>query len=340
MKETEEYKEDNRFIKKPLSERLDLSAVMDVIKIIKESNKRIDPNDFRNATTLDGEPISINIIKEDLEKVELKKNRIVKQDEGLNPSQTRANLIANFVEVAIPESIKNLGWLGADITALDPSLYDDYERGIDSILLYQNEIITDRRDLKTLGLSMDFTISDMQYEKKFFENGLAIAKGGIPKVKYFGADVMTVDGMRKIKIIDMPIPKVIISCPQNELLAEAQKHLFEYVRSPKNENKIKDARETTLRYYFIREVLSQLRCFKDLSIKFENKQAEELYNRALESFINLLENNRIDEEVLEERLTGINPPKFLLDDPDGKYMWMIGVISNMPGVKKEEPSSK
>lgn len=342
MKE-QEPKEYQGFIKKPMSERLDLDAVIKVIQSVKDhpSNKRIDPTDFINATTLDDQYISEKIIREDLHKVEIKKNKIEEQGDSLDPNQNRANLIANFVEIAIPESIKNLGWLGKNVKVIKPSLYDDYERGVDSILqMYPDEIIKSRKDLRTLGFSIDFTISDAQSEKKFFENGLAIARGNVSEVKYFSADVMTETGSRNVKIIDLPIPKIIIACPQNEMLAEAQKHLFEYIRSPKDENKKNEAKETTLKYYLIRETLNQLRCFKDLSIKFGNRQAEELYGGALDSFLSILKDSEIDNGILEEKLVGIDPPKIGLDDPNGKYNWIIDVIKAQPGVIKEESISK
>ena len=333
-----EPKEPNAFIKKPMNERLDLSAVMSIIKSVKDhpSNDRIDPNDFRNATTLDDEHVSVNVIKKDLEEVERKKNKIAELSENLDPNQARANLIANFVEIAIPESIKNLGWLGTNVRIINPSLYDDYERGVDSILqMYPNEIIKSRKDLRILGFSIDFTISETQYEKKFFNNGLAIAEGKIPQIRYFSADVMTESGNRNVKIIDLPIPKIIISCPQNELLAEAQEHLFEYSKSPKDEDKKRAAQGTTLKYYFIRESLAQLRCFKDLSEKFENYEAEELYSKALDSFIAILKENGIDDEVLEQKLVDINQPKISLDNPNEKYEFIINYINIQPTVVKK-----
>lgn len=283
-------------------------------------NKRIDPNDFRN-----NEAFPINMIKGDLEEVEEKRKRILEQKSRLSKDQIDANTIANLVEVAVPEAIRNLGWLGDKVKVIRPSLYDDYFRGIDNIVqMLPEEKIEDEKDLKCMGFSIDFTISDEEAQKKAFEAMLAIARGKIPSIKYFSTDIMTKKGKRNVKIRDFQIPRIIMSCP-HKILKESQDDLMNYEKNPNDDEAKDNAKDTTLRYYFIRESLSQLKFFADLAERMENNGAKKVYEDSLESFEKIIDEEGLDDKTLGEKVgkTSGLIGAFDLDANDGQLIKIL-----------------
>jgi hypothetical protein len=316
------------------SEEINLEEVISIIDYIENlpENKRIDPNYFRNVKKIiNGKEVNvfpIKMIKEDLDAVEEKRKMILTKKQNLTNEEINANIIANFVETSIPEAIKKLDWLGNKIKVIRPSLYDDYFRGIDNIIqILPDKIIEDKKDLKCIGFSIDFTISDMAAEEKVFEAALAIAKGKVPSIKYFNTDIMTKHGSENIKIKDFQIPRIIISCP-NKILEESQEDLLNFEKKPEDLETRENAQDTTLRYYFIRECLTQLKFFAEVAKRVKNTVAYDVYMNSLESFKKILDELGIDEKLLNKKIGKISGliSAFDLDANNGQFVQLLEIM--------------
>lgn len=318
------------------SGELDLQEVISLIENIEKlpENERIDPNFFRNVKkVVDGKEINefpIKMIMEDLKKVEEKKEMILHQKQNLTEAEINANTVASFVETAVPEAIKKLGWLGDKIKVIRPSLYDDYFRGIDNIIqILPDEVVEDEKDIKCMGFSIDFTISDDAAKKKVFEAALAIAKGKVPSIKYFNTNIITKKGKQNVKIRDFPIPKIIISCP-HKILEESQEDLLNFEKNPNDVDAKERAEDTKLKYYFIRECLTQLEFFAEVAKKFANINAEKVYLSSLESLRNIMDEQGIDDKLLDKKngkILGLMND-FDLDANDGQLIQILSVMKN------------
>ncbi len=316
-------------------EGINLEEVKSAIEKIVNSpeNKRIDLNYFRDVKKIiDGKEIyvfPVEMLKADIKEVGDKTRWIKKQKAQLSDKERNANAVAEFVEVAIPETIRKLKWLGDKIKVIRPSLYDDYFNGIDNVIqMLPDEIVENENDIKCIGFSIDFTISDEQAEKKMIDAILDIVSGKVPLMKYFNTDIKTKHGYKNIKIRDFQIPKIIMSCP-HKILSESQDDLLNFEKNPNDIDIKNKAENTSLRYYFIRETLSQLKFFSALAEKVGNIAAKILYENALHSFEEMIENQGINESVLDKKVGKISGTvgKFDLEADDGKIIEIFKVMA-------------
>jgi hypothetical protein len=318
---------------RPNEKIIDLKEVRSIIEK-RESlpeNKRIDPNDFRNSyikLNVNGKEIDafpLNMIKGDLEDVERMKKEIIDQKSQLSEFQINANTVANFVEMAVPEAIKNLGWLGEDVKVIRPSLYDDYFNGVDNIIqMSSNEILESGEKGKYIGLSIDFTISEDQSMGKVWDNALLIAQGKMSQVKYFSTDIKTKHGIENVKIRDLQLPKIIMSCP-HKILSKSQEDLLNFEKDSSDNDTREKAKDTVLKYHFIKETISQLKFFAEIAKRFKNINAENSYNTSLNDFIELIREQGITDEILDEKVGDIQSlsSRIDLDASDSLYIRML-----------------
>ncbi len=233
------------------------------------------------------------------------------------------NKVANYVEIAVPEAIRQLGWLGDNVKVIRTSEYDDLFNGVDSVVqMVPKSIVENVTDLKTIGFSIDFTISPEGAGIKAFNLAVSIAEGKIPLVKYFSTDIMTKEGITKnVKIRDFKIPKIIMSC-SNQVLRRSQADLLKFEENPGDAEAKENAQDTVLRYHFIRQTLKQLEFFIGVAKEFGNTGAESLYQGSLESFKGIIAGLGITNEVLNEKLSGIKggTEDFDLHANNGQYI--------------------
>ncbi len=321
------------------SKEIDLEDIISAIEKMEglPENQRINPEDFKNVKKLvagkETDLFSLSEIEVDQNKVEEKRARILSQRENLPGGQKNANAVANFVEVAVPEAIRKLGWLGDKIKVIRPSLYDDYFRGIDNVIqMLPEEVIEGEEDLRCIGFSIDFTISEDEAKNKVFGIMLEIARGGIPSIKYFSADIMTKDGPKSLMLKEFKIPKIVMSCP-HKILSKSEEDLLSFENNPDDAGAKNKAEETPLRYYFIRESLSQLRFLTDLAGRMGNKEAKGVYQKSLDSFMKILEDMGIDEDTLNKKIGKISGliNKFNLDAENGQLLQILKEMSKGKG---------
>ncbi len=307
-------------------ETLDLEMIETTVEEIKNrpENRRIDPKDFYESGLF-----SKKLIDHDIEDVEVKQKEILNQKAGMSEYQKSRNKIAEFVEVSIPEAIRNLGWLGENVNVIRPSDWDDYFRGIDNVVqMFPDEIIEDENDLKCIGFSIDFTISEKSALDKVFEASLAIARGKVPSMQYFSADIKTKDGDKNIKLRDFKIPRIVMSCP-DDVLNKSKNDLLNYEKNPDDENIKEKAKDCVLRYHFIKETLSQLVFFTELAEKLGNTAARDVYNSSLESFKMIVEEQGIDDDLIEEKTGKISGlvGNFDLEANHGQWIEILKVMA-------------
>lgn len=297
-------------------------------------NKRIDPNFFRNVFKIvDGKEVKefpVKMIMGDLEEVEKIRASILNRRKDLSEDQIKANVISNFVEAMVPEAIKKLGWLGEKIKSIRPSLYDDYCRGIDNILqILPDEVVESEKDIKCIGISIDFTISEGEANKKMGEALAKIAEGKVPLVKYFNTNIITKDGKQNVKIRDFPMPRIIITCPR-KIILESQDDLLNFSNNPDDTEAKEKAKETKLKYYFIRECLTQLEFFVDVAKRLGKTNAEQVYLNSLGLFKDILDEQGIDKKLLDKKngkVLGLMS-NFDLDANDGQLEKLLKAISD------------
>ncbi len=291
------------------TEYQELVTLLNVIESRPE-NIRINPKDFRGAKhEVNGEWVYTfpeAMVKGDLKDVEKKREMISKEETTLSEKDKQISKMANFIEVAVPEAIRKFGWLGENVKVIRPSLYDDYFRGIDNIVQVEpNKPIENEKDINCIGFSIDFTISEKAAVDKMFWLAVSLAKGKIPSVKYFSANIKTKEGTSKnVKIKDFQMPKVIMACP-GRVNSESKGDLLNVEKNPNDQEAIAAAKDTTLRYYFIRETLTQLAFLSDTSKRLGNMDAAELYAKSLESFQQIMAEQGITQELLDQKLDGI-----------------------------------
>jgi hypothetical protein len=305
-------------------EILDLEAIDIAVEEINKRSPKIGLASFYDSGLFTKAHID-----HDIKDVENKRREILEQKVNLSEYQKSRDKIAEFVEVSIPEAIRNLGWLGENVNVIRPSDWDDYFRGIDNVVqMLPDEIIEDENDLKCIGFSIDFTISEKSALDKVFEASLAIARGKVPSMQYFSADIKTKDGDKNIKLRDFKIPRIIMSCP-DDVLNKSKNDLLNYEKNPDDENIKEKAKDCVLRYHFIKETLSQLEFFSDLSSKLGNTEAEKVYSESLEIFKELIEEQGIDEKLIKEKTGGVKGliGAFDLEANNGQWIEILKVMA-------------
>ena len=301
-------------------ESYSLEEIDNIVENIDKRNPRIKLADF-----YDTELFTKEHIDHDIEDEESDTKEFTEQKKRLSPHQRERMKIAEFVEVSIPEAIKNLGWLGEKVKVIRPSKWDDYKRGIDNVIqMLPEEVVEDEKDLKCIGFSIDFTISEKSTIDKAFEVSLAIARGKVPSMQYFSTSIKTKDGEKDIKIRDFKIPRIIMSCP-DEILNKSKNDLLNYEKNPDDEKSVEKAKDSALRYHFIRETLSQLEFFANLSDEVKNEAAGKIYRDSLEQFTKIIDEQGIDDEMIKEK-TGRSKgliSAFDLEANDGQWLKIL-----------------
>jgi len=316
-----------KILEKPVE--VDLNRRLELINVIENEpgNLRIDPNNFRGVTTIvDGRRALFDsrVIKEDLDQVEKKKKWIEENESKLSGEERLNKAVALFVESAIPSCIRKFNWLG-NVRVIRPSLYDDYFNGIDcAIQIFPEEIVESDIDIRCMGFSIDFTISEKAKEKKLYDIINTIADGKTPSMKYFETEIRKKDGLQEIKRREFLVPKVVITCSK-KWLDESLGYLDGHFKDLDNLIFQEKVRNMALKYLVIRDSIIQLELFAVVAEIEGNSFAQKAYLNSLSAFKKILNELKINREDLDKRVDAVerSAPAF---DPNTHHdiveMWI------------------
>ncbi len=316
------------------------SDMHDLRKFIEEVTstleyQRIDPTNFIGLTqTFKGKQevlFSEAEVRDDVSKVDAKMAGIKRKRQDVEGHQREADMDADFVEIMIPQAIRELGWMGDNVRVINPTLYDDLFRGIDmAIQMTPNEVVEDERSVRCLGFSVDFTISHTEAKKKMFDEIVQITQGRIPSMKYFEAEIITKDGPKKIRLKNFKMPKVIVSCT-GEALKEAEEDFLAYESDKGNAVVKEKASQNPLRFHFIKEALAQMRFLIKLAERVGNARAKEVYGASLAAFEEVIREQGIDEaklEAMSKGIPGLVSKEFDLDANGGQFLAILKTFAS------------
>lgn len=174
---------------------------LDPERIIEEiENSRIDPNDFRNNRFFDAGDIDA-----DLSHCQNLHGQFDDQKRRYTPEQQAQYERGLAAEYALRHAIEEHGWISEDIHVIVTSEYDDYVRGIDSVL----QIVLGEGRYEHLGFAIDFASGITDVGKKIRRTFDMIDQGYAPSVKYF-------DSPKTGQLKNFKVPRIIVGCgPEN-----------------------------------------------------------------------------------------------------------------------------
>ncbi|MDQ5957103.1 MAG: hypothetical protein QG614_77 [Patescibacteria group bacterium] len=103
----------------------------------------------------------------------------MKQDEGV----FEATVQADILEALVYDMIHNHSWLGENVGAILPSVYDDLFSGNDIIVSHKTGEATEYS-----GVGIDLTLGEVAFMKKLEDTMSRIRGGSLGKVKYFKSE--------------------------------------------------------------------------------------------------------------------------------------------------------
>ncbi len=313
-------------------------------------NRRIDPKDFIDySVPMAGRVVNLfpkAEVEADLQRVEERRRAFTEKSQVVEKIDNgEVSAMAALVESMLPQLIRELAWLGERVKVINSSLYDDYFNKIDGALqLLPDREIRDERDIRCVGFSIDFTLSQKEALGKIFDQIVFLSQGRIPKMKYFQTEISTLQGPKDIKLRDFKIPHVILAC-SGDLVEDSVDDFTAYEEGAEDSNLRERLDNCDLKFYFIRETVSQLIFFAELLEKFiELEKAEgndqnlignyrralEMYDNASAELIGIVKSMGYDSQVIRERIKHIPSPtdKFDLNKPEGKQL--LSIVRAMP----------
>ena len=155
------------------------------------------------------EPYGKETVERDLENVRRKEEKFREEsDQGL----TELKRIADIFEAIVLENGELNNWFGESAVTVKTSKYDDYENGVDAVVEFRAD---EPRSASFLGLAADVTFSS-DTTKKFNRLKTQIAKGILPRVKYFHSEFANIHGQLSM------VPEVIIGASKQTVLEVAE----------------------------------------------------------------------------------------------------------------------
>ncbi len=168
---------------------------LDPEKIIEDiENSRIDPNDFRNNRFFD-----VGDIDADLSHCENLHGQFDDQKKRYTPEQQSQYERGLAAEYTLRHAIQEHGWISENIHVIVTSEYDDYVRGIDSVL----QIVLGEGRYEHLGFAIDFASGTADVGKKIRRTFDMIDQGYAPSVKYF-------DSPKTGQLKNFKVPRIIV----------------------------------------------------------------------------------------------------------------------------------
>jgi len=155
---------------------------------------RINPLDFMGHPFFSEEEIN-----DDLNHCREKEARIAEQNRQLPPEKTAQIERGLAAEYTFRHAMQDYGWLAEKVSAFVTSQFDDYFRGIDSII--QIDLGPDRYE--HVGFALDFGTSQEDVGNKLRHTFDAIDNGYTPSVKYF-------DSEKTGKLKNFKVPRIVI----------------------------------------------------------------------------------------------------------------------------------
>lgn len=306
-------------------------------------NQRINPVDFIDySTIIRGREINLFPRAEvvaDIKRVEELQKTLTRKYEkgGEQVDQKENDARAALVESMLPQLIRELEWLGNRVRVINSSLYDDYFNKIDgAVQLLPDREIRDERDIRCVGFSMDFTLSLQEAHKKMFEQAVFLCQGRLPRMKYFRTNIDTSAGPRTIMLRDFKMPRIILAC-SGKVIDDSVDDFAAYEEGKDDPNIKERLNDCDLKYYFIRETLSQLNLFKELIGRFIAMETAEgndpvliekyrrmlaIYSDASEQLTGITDSLGYDTDSIREKIKHIPSPtdKFDLGTKEGKQL--------------------
>jgi hypothetical protein len=168
---------------------------LDPEKIIEDIEKsRINPDDFRNNRHFDAGDIDADLSHcQNLHGIfdDQKKRYTAEQQ-----AQYERGLAAEYT---LRHAIEEHGWLSENIHVIVTSVYDDYVRGIDSVM----QIVLGEGRYEHLGFAIDFASGAENVGDKIRRTFDMIDQGYAPSVKYF-------DSPKTGQLKNFKVPRIIV----------------------------------------------------------------------------------------------------------------------------------
>lgn len=155
------------------------------------------------------EPYGEETVKRDLETVRQKE---AKFETNKDAHLAELKEIADIFEAIVLENGELNNWFGENAVTIKTSKYDDYENGVDAVIEFRVE---EPRSASFLGLAADVTFSS-DTTKKFNRLEAQIAKGILPRVKYFHSEYAHIHGQLSM------VPEVIIGASKKTVMEVAE----------------------------------------------------------------------------------------------------------------------
>ena len=166
---------------------------------------RPQPDEFRGK-------IPDDVIERDKRKVADVKSRIEK---GMDTEGRRENRLGRRIECCFAEGFQSYDWLGGECHVIPASEYDDYENGVDLILVF------DRGDGQPLLLAVDVvcTKEPCLADEKITRTINNISSGTLSDVRYFKSeDFPDIEPSQKI-------PRVVLGLDSDQGMAIYKKFI-------------------------------------------------------------------------------------------------------------------
>lgn len=175
--------------------------ILDSEKIIEDiESSRIDPNDFRKNSYFD-----VGDIDADLSHCSNLHGKFEDQKKSYNSEQQAKYERGLAAEYALRHAIEEHGWICENIHVIVTSEYDDYVRGIDSVL----QIVLGEGRYEHLGFAIDFASGTEDVGNKIRRTFDMLDQGYSPSVKYF-------DSPKTGQLKNFKVPRIIVGgAPEN-----------------------------------------------------------------------------------------------------------------------------
>lgn len=168
---------------------------LDPEKIIEDiESSRIDPNDFRNNSYFDAGDIDA-----DLSHCNTLHGKFEDQKKNYSREQQAQYERGLAAEYALRHAIEEHGWISENIHVIVTSEYDDYVRGIDSVL----QIVLGESRYEHLGFAIDFASGTEDVGNKIRRTFDMLDQGYAPSVKYF-------DSPKTGQLKNFKVPRIIV----------------------------------------------------------------------------------------------------------------------------------
>lgn len=233
----------------------------------------------------------------DMRLVEREEDSIRENDEK-DPEKAVQSQRAEIFEAIVEDQIVKSDWMGPDAGIIVPSRYDDIVNKIDGLVEFK-----DTAGATQLALGVDITQGALMMKHKFDKVKELIDRGELSTIKYFKSEQSGIVGQLTKKV-----PRVIIGANHTAMSDVAEQLLtFKLSQRLKKEDKSeaqhtrflaarKALEQHTLQIKILREILAQLKAFKEYALSTGKPEIAAHYQAMRE---------RISAIIVEKKSQGI-----------------------------------